>query len=186
MEAGRGKASKPPPARVVMSAWSEVRAEAILRSVTADLDPDTALSREVEREAGEEVVQRLRAAGELPVGAAVITPGGSLAFDFIIHVVLQSADEPVTREGVRSALRNGLRRAGEWGLGSLVLPPLGTGAGNLDSQESASLMISLLTHHLREMDDPPEVTIVVGSEYEREVFADAVGSSRGPTAGDEG
>lgn len=168
--------------RVLLSSPSGVKPEAILRSISSVSEADTPFSREVELEAGVSVSERLQAMGELPVGAAVITPGGGLPADFIIHVVLRSREEPVTPGGIRAALRNGLRRGEEWGIESMALPPLGTGAGNMDAEESAALMVPLIRDHLQTARKPPEVLILVGTEYEREVFVRTVESAMGEVA----
>lgn len=170
---------------VVLSSVPDLASEAVLRSISSALDADTPFSREVELRAGSSVTERLQAMGDLPVGAAVITPGGEMAPAFLIHVALHSHEEPVTPEGVRSALKNGLRRAEEWGLSSLAVPPLGTGAGNLDAQEVATIMISEISSHLSSQENPKEVTIVTGTPYEQEVFSRAVElsqSAASPTA----
>jgi O-acetyl-ADP-ribose deacetylase (regulator of RNase III) len=160
--------------RVVLSDDFPWEAEAVLRSVSSDLAADTAFSRDMELKAGPDVSQRLQAMGELPIGAAVITPGGDHPARFLIHAVLQSSEEPVRAVGVSSALQNGLRRAQEWGLESLALPPLGTGAGNLEAEESASVMIPLITSHLQDSECPKEITIVAATDYEVDVFLRAV------------
>jgi len=152
--------------------------EAILRSVTSGLEADTPFSREVEVRAGSEVAERLQALGDLPLGAAVITPAGDLSTSFLIHVVLQSAEEGVTQAILRLALTNGLRRAGEWGVESLVVPPLGTGAGNMDAQESAAVMVPLLMRHDLDGIEPSHVLVLAGTEYEREVFSGALDAAR--------
>lgn len=163
--------------RVVLSGPTPVGSEAILRSMTSELYADTAFSREVELAAGDQVSRRLQAMGELPVGAAVVTPGGGHPAPFLIHVVLRSREEPVGAEAVRTGLTNGLRRARELGLESLALPPLGTGAGNLDAQESAAVMVPvLLEHHGSSPAHPGEVTILVATAYEEEVFLRALDS----------
>ena len=159
---------------ILLSDLSDIQVEAIMRSISSDLDPDTPQSRDLADRAGSVVTQRMQARGDLPVGAAVITPGGDSGAGFLIHVVLQSAEEPVTREGLRAGLKNGLRRAAEWGLESLALPPLGTGAGNLDAQDSAALMVPVLAEHLLGTENPRKVTVAVGTEYERDVFHRAV------------
>jgi len=153
--------------------------EAILRSVSSSLDSDTPFSRMVEVGAGPVLAERLEALGELPLGAAVITPAGNLPSPFLIHVVVRSMEEAVTPAVLRLAVTNGLRRAREWGVASLLLPPLGTGAGNLDAQESADIMIPLLVHHLNEGTDLSRVIVLVSSEYEREVFSGAVEAAPG-------
>ena len=160
--------------RVALCVPVEAGTESILRSVSSELEPDTPESRDLEVGAGPVVAERLRAMGSLPVGAAVITPAGTLPAAFLIHVVLQSAEEPVRKEGVRLALRNGLRRAQEWGLESLALPPLGTGAGNLGAEEAAEAMVPLIGEHLQRFDHPREVVITVSNEYENDVFLRAV------------
>lgn len=160
--------------RVDLCGPADSGTECILRSVSSEMEPNTAQSRDLELGAGAAVVDRLRAMGSLPVGAAVITPGGNLPVPFLIHVVLQSAEEPVGREGVKLALRNGLRRAREWGLASLAIPPLGTGAGNLGAEESAEIMVPLLHDHLSRFGHPKEIVITVSNHYENDVFRRAV------------
>jgi len=162
--------------RVVLSGPMDVESEAILRSVSSDMEADTVFSRELEIRAGADLSERLQAMGGLPIGAAVITPGGELSCGFLIHVVLQSAEERVSAVGLRSALQNGLRRAEEWGLDTLALPPLGTGAGNMDADEAAAVMVPLISDHLKNSEHPREVLIVVGTSYERDVFSRAVES----------
>lgn len=172
--------------RVSMGEPTAVGAEGILRSVYSDLTPDTAFSRELEVGAGAEVSRRLHSMGDLPIGAAVITPAGDLPASFLIHVVLQSPEEPVRIEGARSALRNGLRRAQEWELESLALPALGSGAGNLDPEDSASAMIPIIRDHLLQFEHPREVIIVLGTEYEKNVFSRAVELAEQRTPAREG
>ena len=73
--------------------------------------------------AGESVEEQLSRSGSIPLGGAVMTPAGALPFDFLIHVVVMSEDEPQSTATVQKAVRNGLRRATDWALDSLALPP---------------------------------------------------------------
>jgi O-acetyl-ADP-ribose deacetylase (regulator of RNase III) len=160
--------------RVVLSEPAGIEAEAVLRSVSSNLEADTPFSRELEVGAGPEISGRLQRMGDLPVGAAVITPAGGLSASFLIHVVLHSAEEAVTPDGVRTGLRNGLRRVEEWALVSVALPPLGTGAGNMEADEAASVMVPLILEFLEDAENLREVTIIVATPYERDVFDRAV------------
>ena len=92
----------------------------------------------------------------------------------MIHAVVSAPDEPETPASVRKALRNSLRRATDLGLESLALPPLGTGIGQLDVEESALAMLEMLFFHLDEGQPPLDVRIVTGSEYEQRVFEQLV------------
>ena len=166
--------------QVLLGGPGDVRAEALLRSISSDMRPDTPFSRALELAVGQDVSRRLQGMEDLPVGAAVITPGGDLPSGFVIHVVVQGREEPVRGESLRSALRNGLRRAEEWGLASVALPPLGTGAGKMDPQEAAAVMGPLIPEFLEGADALKDVFILVASAYEKEVFTRAVGTLRPP------
>ncbi|MCH7856437.1 MAG: macro domain-containing protein [Gemmatimonadetes bacterium] len=145
--------------------------ECVLRSVGSDLEPLTAVGREVGAAAGEDLLERMEQIGDLPVGGAVITPAGNLSASFIVHVALRSHDEPVSVGGVRKALQNGLRHACRMDIETLALPPLGTGAGNLDAEEAADVMLEVLRGHMESEEYPREVTVMVATEYELQAFA---------------
>jgi O-acetyl-ADP-ribose deacetylase len=155
---------------VRMGRLEEVETEGVLRTVRSDFTGITAASRRVDAAAGEKVRARLDGMGELPVGGAVVTPGGDLRAPFIIHAVVESPEESLSAFGVQRALVNGLRRAQEWEMASLSVPPLGLGAGSLEPEEWASMVVELLLNHVREGEPPREITIVVESEYEEDLF----------------
>ncbi len=145
--------------------------ECILRSVGSRLEPLTAIGREVGAAAGEGLLERLEQMGDLPVGGAVITPAGNLSASFIVHVALQSHEEPVSARGVRKALLNGLRHICRMDIETLALPPLGTGAVNLDAEVAADVMFEVLRGHMESEEYPREVTVMVATEYELQAFA---------------
>ena len=149
--------------------------ECILRSVGSTLEPLTAIGRKVGAAAGERMVERIELLGDLPVGGAVITPAGDLSASFIVHVALQSHEEAVSAAGVRKALLNGLRHACRMGIETMALPPLGTGAGNLDAEASAALMFEVLRGHMGSEEYPRKVTVMVTTDYELQVFDSCLG-----------
>lgn len=154
--------------------------EAVLRPVRSDLDPVNALSRALFEGLGDAVRRRLETAGEIPVGGAVLTPGGELPADFVIHVATCSRDEPESSHVVQRALRNGLRRAADLGIESLALPPLGTGVGVMGLEDAARVQVEILVNHLNEGRPPLELTVLVATEYEEDVFSRMVAALHDP------
>jgi len=154
-------------------------AAAVVRTIRADGEAITSAGRRLEIGAGPAVAERLHGLGDLPVGGAVITPAGGLAASFIIHAVVQSAEEPVTAHTVQRAVVNVLRRARDLGLDSVAFPPMGTGAGNLDAEDVAHIMVGVLRDHLLEGHDPQSFEIVVDSAYEEELFTRELAAERG-------
>ena len=159
---------------VVQGAQETLPSAGILRPVTAEWAAVTPATRRLELAAGPEVEEQCRNMGELPVGSAIVTGAGALPAELMIHVVVRSTVAPVTDAGVARGLVNGLRRANEWGIEVLTLPPLGTGAGNLDAEQAAAVMVPILVEWLRSGRHPRRVVIVVETEYERDTFERAV------------
>ena len=149
--------------------------DAIVRPVTARLDATTPVVRRLEQIGGPEFQRRLRVQRDLAVGAAVVTgAGGDLAAEFVIHAVIQSDTEPATASSVRRAWQSALERAVDWSFARLSTPPLGTGAGNLSLEDASDIMVSVLKAHGAGADFPADVTVVVETPVEREVFEAAL------------
>jgi O-acetyl-ADP-ribose deacetylase (regulator of RNase III) len=159
-------------------------AVAVVRPVRSDGEAISAGGRRLGRLAGPTVAERLQGLGDLPVGGAVITPAGDLPAEFIIHAVLQSAEEQVSTNTVRRALMNALRRARDLGLESLSIPLLGTGAGNLEAEEAARLLVDALKEHFGQGEDPGSVEILVDNAYQEELFARLIAAQGFASAGD--
>jgi O-acetyl-ADP-ribose deacetylase (regulator of RNase III) len=160
--------------RVVVDDLAFLPADAIVRPATAELEPTTPALRRLEQMGGPEFLRQIRVQTELAVGAAVVTAaGGDLPSEFVIHAVIQSREEPVTRRGVARAWRSVLERAREWGFARLTVPPLGVGAGNLTLEVAAEVLLGEL-YEVPTTTAPADVVIVVETEDQREVFEAAL------------
>lgn len=162
---------------------AEVEAGAVVRPVACDFTPVNPAMRRFDQEAGPAVAEQCRRMGEVPMGSAVITAGGELPADFVVHVAVRSTDEAATPAVVRRGLLNGLRRLEEWGIRSVALAPLGVGAGNLDAEESAAAMLPVLVDHVRATGHLERVVLVVEDAYQEAAFAAAVASFAKELAG---
>jgi O-acetyl-ADP-ribose deacetylase (regulator of RNase III) len=161
--------------QVVVDDLAFLAAEAVVRPATTRLDPTTPAVRRLETVGGIEFVGRLRLQKELAVGAAVVTAGGGdLPAEFVIHAVIQSDTEPITRDGVTRAWRSTLQQAQEWEFTSVTVPPIGTGAGNLSVEDAADIMVPILKSHLANAAFPANVAIVVETPEERDAFEAAL------------
>jgi O-acetyl-ADP-ribose deacetylase (regulator of RNase III) len=150
-------------------------ADAIVRPATTRLDPTAAALRRVEILGGEEFQSRIRLSRELAVGAAVVTAaGGGLPAEFVIHAVIRSDTEPVTRGNVARAWLSTLHQAQEWQFAHLSVPPLGTGAGNLTLEDCAEILATVLHAHRGSAAFPSDVSFVVERPEDQQVFEAAL------------
>jgi O-acetyl-ADP-ribose deacetylase (regulator of RNase III) len=147
-----------------------VAADAIARPVDAELRATTPLMRRLEIAGGEALARHLRVNEPLAVGSAVVTPAGSLGVELLIHGVVSSDTEPVSRSSVRQAVASSLQRAVDWGIEHLAITPFGIGVGNLDIEESAELLAEAVRRHRQSAKYPSTITIVVETDFEHSIF----------------
>ena len=80
----------------------------------------------------------------------------------------------MTVRSVERGLRNALRRAADFRIDSLALPPLGFGVGNIDAESTAQMLVDVLAAHAQGGEPPTALEIVVETEYEEEIFRRAI------------
>lgn len=150
------------------------RGSALVRPVNADFGATTPVLRRLEIAAGSDLAARLAAQEPLPVGAAIVTPAGDLEVELMVHAVVCSDTEPVSRNSVRRALTSALQRAADWKLDDIAIAPFGLGAGNLDIEESADVMAQVLAEHRRRSAIPENVLFIVETDEERQAVTFAL------------
>ncbi len=155
--------------RVAVDDLAFVEADALVRPTTATLEPLTPALRRIEQIGGPTFVQQLAMPMRLSVGAAVVTSGGELGAEFVIHAVIASEVDPITPSGVRHAITSVLQRAADWELSRLATPLLGTGPGNLTLEDAARILVDTLVTDMRTATYPKEVCIVVDTDEVREI-----------------
>lgn len=148
--------------------------EAIVRPVNEDLGATTPLLRRLELAAGTQLYNQIRLQEPLPVGAAVVTSAGDLPTELLVHAVIMSRTEPATSDTVRRALTSALQRAESWQIKQVAIPPFGLGAGNLDVDESARVMLSVLAAHVGRSRFPEDITVITETPDEERAFAAAL------------
>jgi O-acetyl-ADP-ribose deacetylase (regulator of RNase III) len=150
---------------------------AIIRPSTATLGATTPLLRRLELAGGAKLLEQLKVVDPLPVGSAVVTGAGDLSVDLLVHAIVSSPTESVTRDGVRRAFRSALERTEAWQLADVAIPPLGLGAGNLELEVSAELMADELQRHRRGAEFPRRVTLVAETPDEATALQAAMARS---------
>lgn len=116
--------------------------------------------------AGPQIMDECRRLGSCPPGQAVITNAGKLKVKYIIHAV-----GPVYRGGLgheaallASAYRESLRLATRYGLKSLSLPSISTGAYGYPIQEAAEIALRTVIEYLKIHSDIQVIRFVLFNE----------------------
>jgi len=163
---------------VVVDDLASVTADAIVRPTTTRLTPTTPAGERLARAGGPAFAAASVARTELAVGAAVVTAGGALPVEFVIHAIVASETVPVTATSLGRAWLSALERAKEWQFARVAVPPLHTGSAEFRLAAVAETMLGVLRAHQATGGHPTSISFVVESEEERAVFSAAVQLSR--------
>ena len=169
--------------RVVVGDLAAVAADAIVRPATTHLAATTPPGARLERAGGAAFLRAMELRDELAVGAAVVTAGGALPAEFVIHAVVGTDPARVSAKDVTRAWRSVLERAKEWQFPHIAAPPLFDGSAELRLADVAAAMVGVLRAHRDAGDHPTSVSFVVETDEARIVFAAALQSATSDTPG---
>ena len=146
-----------------------VDADAIVNSANNDLVMGGGVSGAIRRVAGQQVQDECHKIGTVPLGTAVVTSGGLLKAQWIIHAAVNPLGMWADAKSVRNATRQVLRRAEEKKVKRLAFPALGTGAGALAVERCADILIEEVMKHCE--NDQSSLEEVMFVLYDEKPFA---------------
>ena len=156
--------------------------DAIVNITSKDLNMDNAgkLSQTVKQLAGPQVETELKQFGQQSGGTALITSGGNLPAQKIIHLV----PDINNKDHLQQCVERCLRLAETHSLGSISIPAVGTGAFRVSAVDSASLIFKALKNFSGSFRSVRKVRIVIfespmlsafQQEHQRHSFSPQVG-----------
>jgi O-acetyl-ADP-ribose deacetylase (regulator of RNase III) len=95
----------------------------------------------IKRRGGEEIEAEAMRQGPVDPGECVITAGGRLAAQHVIHAAVMGQDLRTSASLIERATRNSLALADAHKLASIAFPAFGTGVGGFPLEECARVMI---------------------------------------------
>ncbi len=102
----------------------------------------------IKRAGGDEIEFAAVRQAPIPLGGAVVTPGGSLAARLVIHAVSLDRDRRTSAVAIAAAVRSAFARARENGVRAIAFPALGTGVGGFPLEEAAAVTVATVRDEL--------------------------------------
>jgi O-acetyl-ADP-ribose deacetylase (regulator of RNase III) len=150
--------------RVVEHALPALAVDAVVRAADDLLRPVGPVSQAIDREAGAGFADQRRVHAALEAGAAVITGGGDLAAEFVLHIVVQDEERTLSRDTVRRALTSAWHRAEGWQLTTVGAALSGLG---LSLEEAALALVETFRDRASSTGYPAELHIVIDHPNQR-------------------
>jgi O-acetyl-ADP-ribose deacetylase (regulator of RNase III) len=158
---------------VVTGDLASVAADAVARPATTRLEPLTPALQRLDDAAGPKFIEQCRVRRELPAGAAVVTTGGDLPAEYVVHLILGEAADAVTTDSLARALDAALWQCTQWQIATLACPV--PAAGNLAADAAARILLDAVREHMRRADHPATVLIVAATDSEHDLVSARIG-----------
>jgi O-acetyl-ADP-ribose deacetylase (regulator of RNase III) len=158
---------------VVTGDLASVAADAVARPATTRLEPLTPALQRLDGAAGPKFIEQCRVRHELPPGAAVVTGGGDLAAEYVVHLVLGAAADAVTTDSLARAVDAALWQCTQWHIATLACPV--PSAGNLAPDAAVRILLDAFKAHMRSADHPATVLIVAENDTEHDFVSARIG-----------
>lgn len=166
---------------VVQGDITKLAVDAIVNAANEGLRGGGGVDGAIHRAGGPAIMEECRKIGRCPTGTAVITTGGRLPADHVIHTV-----GPVWRGGeqgepdlLESAYRSSLNLARERGLESIAFPSISTGVYGFPIERACTIAIGAALEHLETETPIERVVFVLFSKSDYDLYLVMVGEMTG-------
>jgi len=147
--------------------------EAIVNAANKTLRGGGGVDGAIHRAGGPRILEECIRIGGCETGEAVITTGGNLPAQYVIHTV-----GPVYRDGARNEARllenayaNCLKLASSKGIKSIAFPSISTGAYRYPLEDAAEIALSAAIHYLKENEDIELIRFVLFGRNALDVYS---------------
>ena len=153
--------------RIVERSLADLPVDAVVRCADDHLRPIGGVSEALDRAAGDRFADQRRVQAPLEVGSAVVTGGGELAAEFVLHIVIQGVDRTASRDTIRKALTSAWHRAEGWQLTTVAAALSGLGGTALSLEEVAVALVETFRDRAGASGFPAELQIVIDDPGQR-------------------
>ncbi len=153
---------------------TEMDCDAIVNAANNHLWMGAGVAGAIKKKGGKVIEEEAVKKGPIPVGEAVVTTGGALRAEYVIHAAGMGQDLSTDSQKIYHCTLNSLKRARELGLKSIAFPAIGTGVGGFPLEEAAgSMLTAVVDHAAAEADSPQTVHFVLFQQSIYQAFQEA-------------
>ena len=156
--------------KIIRGDITEQKVNAIVNAANTELILGAGVAGAIRIKGGEIIQDECFRIGRIELGEAVLTTGGDLWAEYVIHAAVMHFGDSPTDLSIKDATRNSLRLAVDNDIQSIAFPALGTGVGGFPFEAAAGIMISTTLDFLNHSAIKPEVRFVLFDEKGRQTF----------------
>jgi len=144
---------------IVRGDITQEKTEAIVNAANSSLQHGGGVALAIVRAAGGKVTEEsreyIKQNGEVPTGSAMVTSGGNLNADYIIHAVGPVWGSGGEDEKLRQAIESSLAICDEYALTSCAFPAISSGIFGFPNDRCADIFLKTLNDYFAQNPDTP-------------------------------
>lgn len=149
---------------------SLAKTRAVVNAANTELWMGSGVAGALKARGGDMIEKEARAQAPIRTGGAVLTSGGSLFADYVVHVATMEMGEGASPKTVRMCTMGALALAKDNRIDSITFPALGTGVGGLILEECAKVMLPVISRWMRQNELPEEVQLMLFHQEHHDAF----------------
>lgn len=156
--------------KIIMGDITDFEGEAIVNAANTDLILGGGVAGAIRKKGGESIQKECSKIGKIPLGEAVVTTGGTLKAKYVIHAAAMGLNQKCTRESLKSAVLNSLKRCREKGIKSVAMPAIGMGIAGFPLDEGSKIVLKTVASFIGQNEMPQEVSIILFDQKSFQFF----------------
>ena len=128
---------------------TELEVDAVVNAANEELKLGSGVAGAIREKGGPSIQEECDRIGGTPVGTAVLTGGGDLKAQHVIHAVGPRMGEGDEDRKLQSAIRSSLALADRHGLKSIALPAISTGVFGFPMDRCARILLTEVYRYLQ-------------------------------------
>jgi O-acetyl-ADP-ribose deacetylase len=155
---------------VVQGDITDQTVDAVVNAANNHLWMGAGVAGAIKRRGGQIIEDSAVAQAPIDIGAAVLTTGGDLPANYVIHGAAMGQDLQTDEFKILKTTTSCLEVAVESSLASVAFPALGTGVGGFSAQACAQIMIDAVVEFLQQPNSLRKVVFVLFDNHTFQAF----------------
>lgn len=144
--------------------------DAVVNAANNHLWMGSGVAGAIKKNGGQEIETEAVEQGPVEIGEAVITTGGNLLANHVIHAAGMGQDLRTDPEKVRNSTKSSLELAEKNKIGSIAFPAIGTGVGGFSMHQCAQVMLNEAINFLTESTSVKSILFVLFDDEGFRIF----------------
>lgn len=154
---------------------SLAKTQAVVNAANTELWMGSGVAGALKKLGGDVIEKEAMAQGPIRAGGCVLTGGGGLSAEYVIHVATMEPGDSARPHSIRLGTMGALALAKDNRIDSIAFPALGAGVGGVSVGDCARIMLPVISRWLRENELPGEVELVLFRPEDQVEFVEAWG-----------